>query len=238
MSERYRRTSVDVDGGALAVGVWEPIGPCVGEALLIHGVTASHCAWAWVASRLPGVRLVAPDLRGRGRSRDVAGPAGMRVHAADMVAVMDALGMDAPLVVGHSMGGFVAMVLADLAPERVERLLLVDGGLPLAVPAELTPEDLVQTVLGPTAARLSMTFADPGAYLDFWRGHPAFASDWSDELERYFAYDLVERDGALRPATSYATTVEDTVDLHKGAALTHALTHLRVPTTMLPARRA
>ncbi|MDN4489237.1 alpha/beta fold hydrolase [Demequina sp. SYSU T00068] len=237
MPARYRRTSVPVEGGDLAVGVWEPDGDAVGEALLIHGVTSSHLAWAHIAALLPGMRLVAPDLRGRGGSREVAGPAGMAAHAADMVAVMDAFGMDAPLVVGHSMGGFVAVVLADVAPDRVGRLLLLDGGLPLGVPAGLTPEDLVRTVLGPTAARLSMTFADTAAYLEFWRAHPAFARDWTPELEDYFAYDLVESGNGLRPATTYETTAEDTVDLHTGDALRVALDHLRVPTTLLTAPR-
>lgn len=235
--DRYRRVAVSVDGGELTVGVWEPVGECAGEALLIHGVTASHRAWVHLAEALPDLRLIAPDLRGRGLSRDVAGTAGMRAHAADMVAIMDALGLDAPLVVGHSMGGFVAVVLADVAPARVGRLLLLDGGLPLAVPEGLDPEDLVHTVLGPTAARLSMTFADTGAYLDFWRAHPAFAHDWTPELEDYFAYDLVREDGALRPATTYATTLQDTHDLHTGDALRTALDRLRVPTSMLTAPR-
>jgi pimeloyl-ACP methyl ester carboxylesterase len=236
----YRLVDVPVAGGQLHAGVWEPVegaadAPTV---LLVHGVTASHLAWTFVAERLPGVRLVAPDLRGRGRSNTLEGPAGMAAHAADLTALLDAVGSDRVVVVGHSMGAFVAVVLAHRHPERVSRLVLVDGGMPLDVPAGVDPDALVAGILGPTAARLSMRFADTGAYLDFWRGHPAFQGDWTGELEAYLAYDLVDDgEGALRPATSYQTTAEDTADMNAGSALPDALAALAHPVRMLTVPR-
>ncbi|WP_203579735.1 alpha/beta fold hydrolase [Microbacterium hibisci] len=236
----YRAIDVPVDGGSLHAGVWEPTGahsdsPTV---LLVHGVTASHLAWPFVVDRLPGVRVVAPDLRGRGRSNGIAGVAGMAAHAADLAALLDSLDIAQTVVVGHSMGGFVSVVFAHLHPERVSRLVLVDGGLPLDVPAGLDADELVAGILGPTAARLSMRFADTGEYLDFWRKHPAFASDWTPELERYLAYDLVDDgEGAFRPATSYATTADDTVDMNTGDALPAALAGLRHPSRLLTVPR-
>ena len=92
----------------------------------------------------------------------------------DLVAVLDALGVDRAVVVGHSMGAFVALVFGDLYPDRVSRLVLVDGGLPLDVPAGLSSDEVIQLVLGPTAERLAMRFASVDEYLDFWRAHPAF----------------------------------------------------------------
>ncbi|MDN4474329.1 alpha/beta hydrolase [Demequina sp. SYSU T00192] len=233
----YRRVAVPVDGGDLAVGVWEPAGETKGTALLVHGVTSSHLAFTHLARRLPGLRLIAPDLRGRGGSHAVRGPAGMEAHARDLVAVLDAFGLESVPVVGHSMGAFVAVVLAHRAPDRVTGLVLIDGGLPLAAPAGLSAEDTVAAILGPTAARLSMRFRDVDAYLDFWHEHPAFAGRWTRELEAYFAYDLVPGDGGLRPATSYATTVDDTIDLTTGDALREALASLDTPTLMLTAPR-
>ncbi|MCP2636610.1 alpha/beta fold hydrolase [Microbacterium sp. HD4P20] len=236
----YRTVDVPVIGGALRVGVWDP-DPAMADApdvLLIHGVTSSHLAWPFVVDRLPGVRAIAPDLRGRGASNTLEGPAGMAAHAADLVAALDALGIERTVVVGHSMGAFVAVVLAHRYPERVSRLVLVDGGLPLDVPAGLSTDELVAGILGPTAARLSMRFADPGEYLDFWRRHPAFRSDWTSELEQYLAYDLVDDgQGALRPATSYDTTADDTRDMNTGEALPAALTGLRHPARMVTAPR-
>ena len=208
----YRTLDVPVAGGDLRVAVWDPdpAAAAAPDVLLIHGVTSSHLAWPFVVDRLPGVRAVAPDLRGRGASNEVSGPAGMRAHADDLAAALDALGIARTVVVGHSMGAFVAVVFAHVYPERVSRLVLVDGGLPLDVPAGLDTDALVAGILGPTAARLSMRFADVGEYLEFWRGHPAFRADWTPELEDYLAYDLVDDGaGSLRPATSYATTADD-----------------------------
>lgn len=239
-THRYRTIDVPVSGGDLRVGVWDPQPPAedAPDVLLIHGVTASHLAWPFVVDRLPGVRAVAPDLRGRGASNSLTGPAGMRAHADDLAAALDALGIERTVVVGHSMGGFVAVVFAHLHPERVSRLVLVDGGLPLDVPEGVDTDALVAGILGPTAARLSMRFADAGEYLDFWRAHPAFRSDWSRELEAYLSYDLVDDgEGAFRPATSYETTADDTVDMNTGPALSDALAGLRHPTRMITVRR-
>ena len=238
MSTRAARAvDVAVPGGSLRVGVWEaePGAPTI---LAVHGVTSSHLAWEMLAEALPHVRIVAPDLRGRGRSNGVQGPAGMAAHADDLAAVCAALQLVPDLVVAHSMGAFVSVVFAHRHPDLVARLLLVDGGLPLVAPADLTPDELVAAILGPTAARLSRRFADVDDYLAFWRGHPAFAADWSPALEHYLAYDLDrEADGSYRPATSYATTVEDTVDMNTRSTVRDALEALTAPTTLVTVPR-
>ncbi len=240
MTDRYRAVDVPVPGGTLRVGVWDAPVADAPTALLVHGVTASHRSWQLVAEQLPDVRLIAPDLRGRGRSHPEtpAGlPTGMAAHADDMAAVLDHLGVDRTLVVGHSMGGFVGVVLADRHPDRVDRLLLVDGGLPLAVPEGLSTEEVIAFVLGPTAERLAMRFATVEDYYDFWRRHPAFADDWSSALEDYLTYDLVGEEPELRPATSHDVMASDTVDLNTGTALAGALARLRHPSLLLTAPR-
>lgn len=241
ITHRYRTLDVPVAGGSLRVGVWDPIevaeGADVPSALLVHGITSSHLAWPCVVAELPGVRCIAPDLRGRGASHRLPGPVGMRAHATDLVAVVDALGIPRLPVIGHSMGGFVAVVLAHLAPERVSRLELVDGGLPIEVPPGFSPEQLVAAILGPTAERLSLRFDRVRDYLDFWRGHPAFADAWGPEVEDCFASDLVPEGSRLRPATTLEVTTADTSDLHDtgaGSAIREALEALATAT--IPAR--
>lgn len=234
----YRTVDVPVSGGDLRVGVWEPDDdPDAPAVLLIHGVTASHLSWRAVAERLPDMRLIAPDLRGRGRSNELTGRAGLEAHAADLAAVLDALDVERVVVVGHSMGAFVGLVFGDRYPERVSRVVLVDGGLPLDVPAGLTPDEVIKLVLGPTADRLAMRFPSVDAYFDFWREHPAFRRDWSPMLEAYLAYDLVGDAPELRPATSYATLEEDSIDQNTGTAIATALAALRHPTVLLTAER-
>lgn len=238
MPHTYRTIDVPVNGGGLRVGVWEPEGEPTHTALLVHGVTSSHLAWPFLADRLPGVRLLAPDLRGRGASHAVQGPAGMAVHADDMAMILDALDVAETTVVGHSMGAFVTVVLAHRHPDRVTRMVLVDGGLPLDVPAGVEPEQLVQLILGPVAERLSQRWPSVEAYTDdFWRGHPAFSDDWSAELEAYIAYDLVPDGDALRSATSYRIMADDTIDMNTGTALPDALAALSKPALFITVPR-
>ncbi|MBC7290091.1 MAG: alpha/beta hydrolase [Actinotalea sp.] len=241
----YRAVDVPVDGGLLHAGVWEPealpgsgAAPATGvpTILAIHGVTAHHLAFCELAARLPGVRVVAPDLRGRGRSNALPGPYGMPRHADDVAALAAALGVERAVVVGHSMGGFVAVVLAHRHPALVERVVLVDGGLPLALPEGVDVEAAMAAVLGPAAQRLSMTFPDHAAYRAFWRAHPAFTAAWSERLGAYFDHDVDELPGGgLRPAARIEALQQDQEELFTGASLLPALDALAVPTTFLRA---
>ncbi|MEV0716308.1 alpha/beta fold hydrolase, partial [Asanoa sp. NPDC050611] len=104
--------------GDLAVGVWGDAGPLVVAA---HGITSHHMAWGLVAPALADDhRFVAPDLRGRGHSRDLPGPYGMARHAEDLAAVIRAHGGGQAIVVGHSMGCWAAIALARTEPALVE----------------------------------------------------------------------------------------------------------------------
>lgn len=238
---RYRSLDVPVRGGTMRVGVWEPErgsddAPTV---LAVHGITSSHVAWPLLAEAMPDVRVVAPDLRGRGRSRDLPAPYGMPSHADDVDAVLEHLGIDRVVAVGHSMGAFVSLVLADRHPERVRELVLVDGGMPLLPPPGVAPEAMSAAILGPAAERLAMTFPDLDAYRDFWREHPAIGREWTDLTTAYVDYDLVPGDTGegLSPATRAEALEEDIRELVDGDSLLHALEHLRHPACWLIAPR-
>ncbi|MFB3979234.1 alpha/beta hydrolase [Microbacterium proteolyticum] len=231
-----RTHAVAVAGGTLHAGEWHPDADGA-PWLLVHGVTASHRAWSWVAEAAPNLRLIAPDLRGRGRSADIDGPLGMAAHADDLAAVLDATGVERAVVVGHSMGAFVSAVLADRHPDRVERVVLVDGGLPLDLPPGMPPRDAVRHVLGPTAARLEMRFSDRGQYREFWREHPAFVGREDPLLDDYFDYDLVGEEPELRPATTFVTVEADSLDQNTGADIARALDRMPRPTLLLAAAR-
>lgn len=196
---------VEVDGGTLHVGVWPAARAGAPVVVAAHGITANHASWAAVARALRGdVTLVAPDLRGRGRSSDVGPPYGITVHADDVGAVLDAVGATDPAVVaGHSMGAWVAAATAVRQPERVAAVVLVDGGFALGGTADVPVDDALAAVLGPALARLSMTFASPEAYRDFWCGHPAVGGRyWSDDIADYVDYDLIGEPPGLRSSVS------------------------------------
>jgi pimeloyl-ACP methyl ester carboxylesterase len=94
--------------------------------LLLHGFPLSSDLWTPTMERLSGWRLLAPDMRGHGAS-EVADDASMPRLAADQIALLDALDVSDPVVVvGLSMGGYVALEIARRWPERVRALVLVD----------------------------------------------------------------------------------------------------------------
>lgn len=230
----YHAADVPVPGGTLHVGRWGHTGPAV---LALHGVTANHRCWAPTARRLPDRRVLAPDLRGRGRSSGLSGPYGMAAHAEDAVAVLDAHRVDRAVVVGHSMGAFAALTLAHRHPDRVARLVLVDGGPPLPLPATVDPDAALESVIGPAAERLTATFPSSAAYLALWQAHPAMA-DWNDDMRRYVEYDLVGTAPELRSSCSTAAVRGDTIDLATGTALRDALALMADPAHPIPFLRA
>lgn len=239
----YRQHSVAAAGGRITVGIWGPEDPAAPTVLAVHGVTASHRSFGLLAQALPGVRVIAPDLRGRGRSNGLHGPYGMPVHADDLAAVLGELTLGPVPVVGHSMGAFVTLVLAHRHPHLVSCATLVDGGLPLEVPRGLTPDQTVQAVLGPVAQRLTMRFSTVDEYREFWLQHPALGDSWARGsssaalMEDYITYDLEPAGPALRPATRYEAVAQDTAELHGGGSLMDALDGLRVPTRLVWSRR-
>jgi len=230
--------AVPVDGGELAVGVWNDTVPGQPAVLAIHGITANHRCWPLVAERLPAVRIIAPDLRGRGASNTLSAPFGLEQHARDLVAALDHVGEQRVVVMAHSMGAFVAVLLAARFPERVAALVLVDGGLPLELPAGQQPQSLDHTaILGPAAQRLSMQFESSESYRDFWRRHPAFHDHWNAVVEGYVDYDLQGTAPHLRPSGVLAAVSADVVELYGGAEYEDALASIHAPTTFLRAAR-
>lgn len=127
-------TRISVNGVALNVGVGGPAdGPAV---LLIHGFPDDHQVWRhqWPALIAAGYRVIAPDLRGFGDSDMPAPVRAYRVQAllADLIGVLDALGVAQARVVGHDWGAAIGWQLAIHHPQRVERYAALSVGHPSA----------------------------------------------------------------------------------------------------------
>jgi 3-oxoadipate enol-lactonase len=94
--------------------------------VLIHGFPLSREIWNAQVRALSGhVRVVAMDLRGMGGSSVADGPYLMESLAGDVAAVLDALAVERASLVGHSLGGYVALAFARMYVERLDRLALV-----------------------------------------------------------------------------------------------------------------
>src|SRR5437763_11668230 len=182
MPSRIDRVDVPAVGGALAAYRLGEAGPDAPTVLAVHGITANSHSWRAVARAL-GRRgdLVAPDLRGRGRSNALPGPYGIAAHARDLVDMLDHLRLERAVLIGHSLGAYIVARLAAEHPDRAAALLLIDGGLTVPVGDDVDPQQFVEAFLGPALARLRMTFANRSEYHDWWRRHPAFAAGDVDD---------------------------------------------------------
>ena len=217
---------VPVSGGSLRTAIWPGRGAPV---LAIHGITSSSRSWPFLARELDQP-VVAPDLRGRGRSSHLPGPVGLVAHADDCAAVLRAVTDEPAVVAGHSMGGFVATVLAARHPDLVRALVLVDGGLPFP-PADAAG---IMSGLQPIKDRLQTSYTRQG-YRDWFRNHPAFAGDWSPEVEEYADYDLPDDLG--RPSADPAAVEADQLDMLQSTDFAEAVDHPAHPRTFLHAPR-
>jgi pimeloyl-ACP methyl ester carboxylesterase len=213
------RINIPVAGGELAVyrlgsqGGGSAQSPAV---LAVHGITSTSFAWLAVAAALAGdITLIAVDLRGRGDSGSLPGPFGLDAHVEDLVAVLDALALPQAVVLGHSMGAYIAARLGARHPDRVSRLVLVDGGLTIEGSADVDPEPFMRAFLGPALARLEMTFESVDAYADWWRAHPAISGSDVDPdlLRRYVSHDLVGEPPAFRSSVNPDVLTPDGSDV-------------------------
>ena len=97
--------------------------------VFVHGLLGSHRQWAHLLDGLTtGHRVIAPDLLGHGGSAKPRGDYSLGAHAATLRDLLDGLGLGPVTLVGHSLGGGVALQFAYLFPDRVQRLVLVSSG--------------------------------------------------------------------------------------------------------------
>jgi pimeloyl-ACP methyl ester carboxylesterase len=149
----------------------DPAGPAV---ILLHGITDSWFSWSEILPRLsPDYHVFALDQRGHGDSDRPESGYAVSDFAADVLAFMDAAGLPAATVAGHSMGSFIAQRVASIAPQRIERLVLV-GSSAIRTPSLDELHESAQSLTDPVPAELvrefqSSTIARPVAEAFFNR---------------------------------------------------------------------
>jgi pimeloyl-ACP methyl ester carboxylesterase len=159
-------------------------GPAV---LFIHGILGSQRQWTHLVDKLDDDhRVLIPDLFGHGESAKPMGDYSLGAHAATLRDLLDHVGIEKVTLVGHSLGGGIAMQFYYLFPERVDRLVLVaSGGLGREVNLVLRSATLpgAEQVLGVLASTQVLTRVEalgrgasragwrPGSDLNaIWRG--------------------------------------------------------------------
>ncbi len=230
---REAQGRVSGDGVELAFGYWPGRGAAV---VALHGLTASYVSFMGVAERLAGRRAVfALDLRGRGDSEKPAGPFGMVQHARDVAAAMRAMGLGPSVIVGHSMGGFVAAALAAQEPDLVAGVVFIDGGYAPAI-AAAGPQQALDAALALRITQLRQTHPSREAYRQFWRGQPHFpAEDWGPWVEAFLDYEVGGEAPELRPKASEDGVKADLMEGLQREAMIARLKAIRVPVLMVRA---
>jgi pimeloyl-ACP methyl ester carboxylesterase len=168
----------------------------------IPGLSANLRSFDVIYEALDGDRhrKVAFDPRGRGRSSD-SGPGtyGWPSHAADVIEIADQLGAHTFDLVGWSMGAWIAMVVAQMAPGRVRRVVMIDAaGL---------PEESAKVPVYAGLDRLAAVFPSREAFVQLARNLPHY-QPWAP-WERLFDYELVEVEGGVSFRTKKPAPFED-----------------------------
>ncbi len=185
----YRR--VRGDGVQIQLAQWEGE---KGPILCVHGLTANCRCWDRIASALiPHFRVMAMDLRGRGLSDKPPGGYSVEQHAKDIRELLDDLKISRAVLMGHSLGAFIALAFGALYPERVQALVLMDGG------GKLTDSQRAKVFAGirPSLERLGKVFPSFEEYVEVMKKTP-FLQPWVPELDTYFSYEIEEVESGVR----------------------------------------
>ncbi len=231
------REQDELQVAALRVTQWGGSdGPGAGLTVLgLPGLGSSGYAWQALADALPGARFVAPHLRGRGPSARISGPTGLRAHALDVAAVVHELDLREVVLVGHSMGAYLAPVLTRMVPDHIARLVLVDGGLPPRLPFFMGPR-LTRFAFGRQIGKLERDWPSAEALYEKYAGKIlANRPDLVPTVTEMLARDLDGPPGALRPVLDREHAVADAVDTFFGSEVIPALEALTVPAHLVAA---
>ena len=178
-------------GIAIQLAVWEGTGKSI---LCIHGLTANSRFWDCVASALsPAHKIIAMDLRGRGLSDKPPTGYSIEHHCRDILSLMNDQGLERTVLMGHSLGAFISLVFSALYPQKVDQLILVDGG------GKLSKAQWARVFksIKPSLDRLGQVFPSFGDYLSQMKQAP-FLQPWNTYMETYFRYEIEEVGGGVR----------------------------------------
>jgi lipase len=221
------------DGVQLAFGYWPGCGMPV---VALHGLSASYVNFIGIAECLAGRRaLLALDLRGRGDSDKPDSPYGMAQHARDVAAAMRAMGIGPSVIVGHSMGAFVAGALAAQEPMLVSGVVMIDGGYVPVIDPMATSDSGNSSALLERVMQLRDTYPSRQAYIDHWRSKPHFPpADWGPWVEALLGYE-VTGETTVRPKAIEAGVRADLMEAFQIGEITARLQAIRVPALLLRA---
>jgi len=176
------------------------------DVVFVHATGFCAGVWGPLAERLEGFRRVALDIRGHGRSTPPDGGMEWRGTADDVLATVDALGLDRPFGIGHSMGGAALLLAEEARPGTFRGLWLYE---PVVFPPDAFPDGQPNPMSG-TARRRRADFDSPEAAVANFAAKPPLDELHPDCLAAYVRHGFeVLPDGSVtlrcRPEVEAAT---------------------------------
>ena len=203
----------------------------VGPIVCVHGLTANCRFFDSLGENLsPEYRVIAYDLRGRGNSGKPLTGYNIIRHAVDLQELLDVLSLERITLVGHSLGAGISAFFTAHFPERVRKLVLIDGG----GGGPLADYDILFASIRPMVDRLRAKYPSVEEYLKFMRSEYGDES-WTRYAERVYTYDAgMNNDGTISPKMSAETATQDFYALKNYDAL-NAFSRIQCPTLFLRA---
>lgn len=177
--------SIEVRGGTLAYAEYEGT---KGTIIGIHGLTGNLKQLHYFAELLKGdYRVILIDVRGRGNSSEALENTGIKTHSEDVMALIDQLQIENPILMGYSMGGFIAGSVASRRDD-IKGVILLDGA------ASMT--DHQRQIVQPSLGRISKHYESPEEYLkEIKQIYTNLGVEWGEHMESVGQYEIHQVDG-------------------------------------------
>ncbi len=173
--------------------------------VLLPGLSANaHAFDGLIAAGLsPHFRTIAPDLRGRGDSGKPDTGYTLEDHAADVLGLLDHLGIERATILGHSFGGLLTIYLAARYPQRVSKIVLIDVALWII--------DDTAKLIRVSLDRLTRVFPSADTYIGAIKSAPYLDGFWDPMVESYFRAEIKTNDDGTAQARTSAAAIEQVI---------------------------
>ncbi len=194
--------------------------------LFMHGLSANAYSFAGLAKVGFPQRLIAVDLRGRGLSDKPDSGYSLADHAADILGLLDNLGLDQVVLGGHSYGGLLTLYMAAHFPQRFPQCIVIDSGL--------MPDNVID-LIKPSLDRLGQTLPSWETYRQAIQAAPYWQGYWDEDVEAYYRADVEAlADGRIQPR-SRPNNIAEAAEKGLGVDWPHLLNQVDQPVLMLHA---
>lgn len=229
--------TVPVPGGS--INVWHRrASGTAGTAVLVHGLSGNSRWWTSVIEHLSDdLGVIALDVRGRAGSVEAPPPFDLTTISDDVARSLDHFDVPRAVVAGYSMGGWVAAIFGATHADRVERIVLIDGGLPLPMDSDTDPESFIDAMVGPSLRRLEIDFDSEESYFELWKSHPALEKHWDDAMRPALGHELAPESGGFAVRSNAEAIEVGAREITVGAEANAAASRLSVATHLIVVER-